>query len=51
MFPEHREPLQGLYGQNPPYSISREEIGRFVLFIYLLSKEQETERRVLLSWL
>lgn len=28
---------------------SREEIGRFVLFIYLLSKEQETERRVLLS--
>lgn len=30
---------------------SREEIGRFVLFIYLLSEEQETERRVLLSWL
>lgn len=28
---------------------SGEEIGRFVLFIYLLSKEQETERRALLS--
>lgn len=28
---------------------SREEIGRFVLLIYLLSKEQEMERSVLLS--
>lgn len=28
---------------------SREETGRFVLFIYLLSKEHEMERKVLLS--